>query len=46
LMVAYTNVVRVSGRVLCFYNGNGFGKSGLGYAVASEEESRAGRAVA
>ena len=29
MMVAYTNILRVSGSVLCFYNGNGFGQSGL-----------------
>jgi hypothetical protein len=33
VMVAYTQVVRVAGRLLCFYNGNGFGKSGIGYAI-------------
>jgi predicted GH43/DUF377 family glycosyl hydrolase len=37
LMMAYPNVIRAAGRVLCFYNGNDFGKSGLGYAVAASE---------
>jgi hypothetical protein len=40
-MVAYTNVVHVAGRLLCFYNGNGFGKSGVGYAVAAQEMANA-----
>ncbi len=40
-MVAYTNVVCVSGRLLCFYNGNGFGQSGFGYAMAVEHGSAA-----
>lgn len=37
LMVTYTNVIRISGRLFCFYNGNGFGQSGFGYAVEAEE---------
>jgi hypothetical protein len=39
VMVAYTNVVRVAGRLLCFYNGNGFGRSGFGYAVGIDDGS-------
>jgi hypothetical protein len=37
VMVCYSNIVPVRGRLHCFYNGNGFGQSGLGYAVAREE---------
>ena len=40
-MVAYTNVVFVSGRLVCFYNGNGFGISGIGYALAVEHDAAA-----
>ena len=31
-MTAYPYVVEVDGRLLMFYNGNGFGKTGIGYA--------------
>lgn len=31
-MIAYPYVVQYDGRTLLFYNGNGFGKSGFGYA--------------
>lgn len=31
-MTCYPYVVKVDGRLLMFYNGNGFGKSGIGYA--------------
>ncbi len=31
-MIAYPYVIRVNGRLLMFYNGNGFGRSGIGYA--------------
>jgi hypothetical protein len=34
-MVAYTQVLDVRGRRLCFYNGDGFGRSGFGYAVSA-----------
>lgn len=33
-MVAYPHVVEVSDKLMMFYNGNGFGQSGIGYAVA------------
>lgn len=33
-MLAYPCVVEVDGRFLMFYNGNGFGRTGVGYAVA------------
>jgi len=32
LMVAYPHIIDVNGKRLMFYNGNGFGKSGVGYA--------------
>src|SRR5712692_2376833 len=32
-MVAYPGVVKVNGRTLMFYNGNGFGVDGFGYAT-------------
>lgn len=31
-MISYPYVVEIDGRLLMFYNGNGFGKSGFGYA--------------
>jgi hypothetical protein len=42
-MVCYPEVVQVDGRVLLFYNGNGFGEGGFGYAVL---ESRPGGGAA
>jgi hypothetical protein len=32
-MVCYTTICSLGGRRHCFYNGNGFGRSGFGYAV-------------
>jgi len=32
-MICYPNVVNVKGRTLMFYNGNGLGRTGFGYAV-------------
>ena len=32
-MIAYPHVVNINGNTYMFYNGNGFGKSGIGYAV-------------
>jgi len=31
-MIAYPYIVKTSNKVLMFYNGNGFGTSGFGYA--------------
>jgi predicted GH43/DUF377 family glycosyl hydrolase len=31
-MICYPNVIEIDGRYLMFYNGNGFGRSGIGYA--------------
>jgi len=36
-MMAYTHILRVQDSWLCFYNGNGFGQSGFGYAVGEDE---------
>lgn len=36
-MIAYPYVVETSAGTYMFYNGNGFGKSGFGYAVLDEE---------
>lgn len=36
-MVAYPAVVESGGRALMFYNGNGFGAGGFGYATSAEE---------
>lgn len=35
-MIAYANVIDLKGRKVMFYNGNGFGKSGIGYAVCKK----------
>jgi sucrose-6-phosphate hydrolase SacC (GH32 family) len=32
-MMCYPNIVRVDDRIFMFYNGNGFGERGFGYAV-------------
>ena len=31
-MICYPNILKVNEKYLLFYNGNGFGKSGFGYA--------------
>jgi hypothetical protein len=35
-MMEYCHIYRANDRTLLFYNGNGFGKSGFGYAVLAE----------
>jgi hypothetical protein len=35
-MIAYPNVLRHGGETFMFYNGNGFGRTGFGYAVSDE----------
>ena len=35
-MVAYPHVVNIGGQLHMFYNGNGFGKTGLGYATLTQ----------
>ncbi|NDF12334.1 MAG: hypothetical protein EB060_05940 [Proteobacteria bacterium] len=35
-MICYPTIVEVDGRLLMFYNGNGFGRTGIGYAVWKE----------
>jgi hypothetical protein len=34
-MIAYPNVLRYGDERFMFYNGNGFGRTGFGYAVAA-----------
>ncbi|MDT0593855.1 hypothetical protein [Glaciecola petra] len=34
-MLAYPNVIKYKGKLFMFYNGNGFGQSGFGYATAN-----------
>lgn len=41
LMQAYPCVVKVHGRKVLFYNGNGFGRTGIGYATWHEEPREA-----
>jgi predicted GH43/DUF377 family glycosyl hydrolase len=40
-IITYPYVVKVGGKLLMFYNGNGFGASGFGYAAASLEDNDA-----
>jgi len=35
--IAYPYVLNFKGKMLCFYNGNGFGKTGFGYCIIEEE---------
>ena len=35
-MMAYPNVIRFKNKLFMFYNGNGFGKTGFGYAILEE----------
>jgi hypothetical protein len=35
-MICYPYVLRIDGRTLMFYNGNGFGQTGFGYAQLEE----------
>jgi predicted GH43/DUF377 family glycosyl hydrolase len=36
LAIAYPYVIRLNGKLVMFYNGNGFGKTGFGYAVLED----------
>lgn len=36
-MIAYTAVIENNGKLIMFYNGNGFGKTGFGYAELVED---------
>ena len=40
-MVAYPHVVKVHGQLHMFYNGNGFGRTGIGYAIEAESDQLA-----
>lgn len=42
-MICYPEVVSVDGRTLLFYNGNGFGEAGFGFATLNEEHPSRGR---
>jgi predicted GH43/DUF377 family glycosyl hydrolase len=42
-MITYPCIVPVDGQHLMFYNGNGFGTSGFGYAVAAWEDENGAR---
>ena len=46
VMLTYTSLLRVSGKMLYLYNGNGFGRAGFGYAVAEDSGGSQARAVA
>lgn len=37
-MIAYPNVIELNGQKIMFFNGDGFGQSGFGYAVWEEEQ--------
>ncbi|MCR9253802.1 MAG: hypothetical protein NXI20_25530 [bacterium] len=37
IMMAYPHVIKVKNKLLMFYNGNGFGQSGFGYAELDDE---------
>jgi hypothetical protein len=37
VMLAYAQVLPIRGQLHCFYNGNGFGRSGFGYAVSVDD---------
>ena len=36
-MIAYSAVIELKGKLIMFYNGNGFGKTGFGYAELDEQ---------
>ena len=35
-MICYSSVIEINGKLVMFYNGNGFGKTGFGYALLEE----------
>ena len=37
-MTSYPNIIRIKNKIYMFYNGNGFGQSGFGYAVSEINE--------
>lgn len=39
-MICYPHVVQHENRLYMFYNGNGFGREGIGLAVAEDSEPR------
>lgn len=36
--IAYPYVIEINGKLVMFYNGNGFGKTGFGYAIFEDEK--------
>ena len=42
-IITYPYVIRVGNQDLMFYNGNGFGATGFGYATATWEGDRGGQ---
>jgi hypothetical protein len=36
-MACYPFVILIDGQIVMFYNGNGFGQTGFGYAVLDQE---------
>jgi hypothetical protein len=38
-MICYPNVVQYRGTLYLFYNGNGFGQTGIGYATCKLEQA-------
>jgi hypothetical protein len=39
-MVEYAHVVRIGDLKIMIYNGNSFGKSGLGYAICNDNNNK------
>lgn len=39
-MIEYAHVIKQDDRYIMFYNGNGFGQSGIGYAICNPGESK------
>ena len=39
-MIEYSYVIKQDDRYIMFYNGNGFGQSGIGYAICNPGESK------
>jgi hypothetical protein len=35
--IAYPYCIKIRDKIVMFYNGNGFGKTGFGYAIANSE---------
>jgi hypothetical protein len=35
-MICYQSIIECNGKLFMFYNGNGFGRTGIGYAVCDK----------